>query len=112
MSLAAGLSLQQDAKLFAELNVAEADAGISAWNAKYAYNAWRPVTAIQDAGADGNPATTADPNWQPLLTTPNFPEYAEGHGAFSGAAATVLASVFGDNTAGICSTRVDSGLPA
>ena len=45
-----------------------------------------------------NGALTADPTWQPLLTTPNHPEYIAGHGTFSGAAATILASVFGDTT--------------
>ena len=97
VATAAGYTLAQDAKLFAELNVAEADAGIAAWNSKYGYTTWRPITAI-NLGGTSNPALTADPSWQPLLTTPNFPEYVAGHGSFSGAAATVLASFFGDAT--------------
>jgi hypothetical protein len=90
-----GDSLAADARLFAELDVALADAGITAWNAKYAYDTWRPITVIQ-AGGDGvNPSVTADPAWFPLLTTPNFPEYVSGHSTFSGAAATVLDAFFG-----------------
>src|SRR5687767_13931317 len=52
-----GLSLEQSARLFALLNIAMADAGICAWDAKYAYNNWRPVTAIRAGDTDGNPAT-------------------------------------------------------
>ncbi len=88
-------TLIENARLFALLNLAVADAGIACWDAKYAYNFWRPVTAIQQAANDGNDDTDADPNWTPLLTTPSFPEYVSGHSTFSAAAAGVLASFFG-----------------
>ncbi|WSH29993.1 Ig-like domain-containing protein (plasmid) [Rhizobium beringeri] len=94
-----GLSLSQAALLFAQLNVAQADAGIAAWNTKYAYDTWRPDTAIQNADAIGNPNITADPNWKPLLIDPPFPEYISGHSTYSGAAAAVLADFFGSNYA-------------
>ncbi|HEV7405628.1 MAG TPA: Ig-like domain-containing protein, partial [Chthoniobacteraceae bacterium] len=94
-----GNSVSANARMMAELNLAMADAGIVAWDAKYAFNWWRPVTAIQNADLDGNDQTTADPNWQSFLITPNFPEYISGHSTFSGAAATVLTDIFGDNTA-------------
>lgn len=90
-------SLEEKARLFALLNIALADAGIASWDGKYAYNYWRPVTAIQKADQDNNPATTADPNWQPLLTTPAFPEYISGHSTFSGAADPVMSSIFGND---------------
>jgi hypothetical protein len=67
------------------------------WDAKYEYNLWRPVTAIRQADTDNNPNTTADPQWQPLLTTPPFPEYMSGHSTFSGAADAVMSSVFGSD---------------
>jgi hypothetical protein len=92
-----GESLVDDARLFAELNVSMADAGIATWNTKYRYNTWRPITVIQSGGDGVNPAVAANPNWIPLLTTPNFPEYTSGHSAFSMAAATVLDSFFGNN---------------
>ncbi|MDA9391354.1 hypothetical protein WN73_11870, partial [Bradyrhizobium sp. CCBAU 45394] len=94
-----GDSLAQDALLFAELNVAEADAGIAAWNAKYTYNAWRPDTAIESADSIGNPGITQDPNWRPLILDPAFPEYVSGHSTYSAAAATILTAFFGDNYA-------------
>ncbi len=92
-----GDSLSQDARLFAVLDVTMADAAIVAWNVKYSDNFWRPITAIHAADTDGNDQTAADPNWQPLLLTPSFPEYVSGHSTFSGAAATVLDSFFGSN---------------
>jgi hypothetical protein len=98
-ALAQNNSLDTNALLFAELDVAEADAGIAAWNAKYTYDSVRPVTVIPNAAATGNPNVQADPNWQPLLVTPNFPEYISGHSTFSAAAATVLDAFFGSNYA-------------
>jgi len=92
-----GKSLEDSARLFALLNMALADAAISCWDAKYEYNLWRPVTAIRQADTDNNPNTTADPQWQPLLTTPPFPEYMSGHSTFSGAADAVMSSVFGSD---------------
>ena len=96
-NVAAGrsMSLAESARLFALLNLALADAGIVAWDAKYQYNFWRPVTAIRAADTDGNPDTEADDQWTPLLNTPAFPEYVSGHSTFSGAGAAVLAFAFG-----------------
>ncbi len=88
-------SLIENACLFALLNIAMADAGICTWDAKYVYNLWRPITAIQRADTDDNPETEADPDWVPLLNTPAFPEYTSGHSAFSAAAAAVLAAFYG-----------------
>jgi hypothetical protein len=85
----------ENARLFALVNIAMADAGIVSWDCKYAMNYWRPITAIQEADTDGNPATEADPSWTPLLPTPPFPEYTSGHSSFSAAAAVVLASFYG-----------------
>ena len=92
-----GNSLLDNARLFALLNISLADAGIASWDAKYQYNFWRPITAIQKADSDDNSNTIIDPNWKPLITTPPFPEYTSGHSTFSGAAATVLTSLLGDN---------------
>jgi VCBS repeat-containing protein len=94
-----GDGLAADARLFAELNVAEADAAIAAWNSKFDYNAWRPVTAIRNANEIGNPGITQDPSWTSLITTPPFPEYVAGHPTYSAAAAQILDSVFGSNYA-------------
>jgi hypothetical protein len=100
-------TLAQDARLFAQLNVALADAVISHFDAKYTYNRWRPITAIQLAEQNGNPDTVADPNWRPLLSTPPNPSYVSGHGAVSGAAATVLAHFFGTDNISFSLTSAD-----
>jgi hypothetical protein len=92
-----GNTMEQNARLFALLNIALADAGICCWDCKYEVNLWRPITAIQNADTDNNPATEKDPAWTPLLETPPFPEYTSGHSTFSSAAATVLALFFGSD---------------
>ena len=94
-ALDGGLGLAGDARLFATLNAALADAAICCWDAKYAYIFWRPETAIRAGDADGNPATAGDPGWAPLWASPNFPAYTSGHSTFSGAAQVVLESAFG-----------------
>ncbi len=92
-----GNSLAENARLFALLNIAEADAGICSWDTKYTYNLWRPIDAIRRGDTDGNDQTVADPTWTPLLKTPPFPTYTSGHSTFSGAADAVLTSFFGEN---------------
>ncbi len=96
---AGSLSLVKSARTFAALNIAMADAGISAWDAKYYYDLWRPITAIGRGDTDGNGATAVDTGWTPLLTTPPFPTYTSGHSTFSGAAAAVLSEFFGSSYA-------------
>ena len=88
-------SLLGNARLFATLNAAIADAYIASLDSKYVYNFWRPITAIQRAGTDGNDLTTPDLGWQPLLLTPPVPDYPSAHAAAGGAASTVLISFFG-----------------
>jgi hypothetical protein len=95
VAAAQGNTLEQNARLFALLNVAMADAAICAWEAKYSFNWWRPVTAIRNGDFDGNPDTVADPAWSSFIVTPPFPDYVSGHSTFSVAAATVLARFFG-----------------
>lgn len=110
-------SLEENARLFALLNITLADAAIVSWDAKYEYDLWRPVTAIRAAETDGNPRTERDPAWTPFLTTPPFPTYTSGHSTFSGAAAAVLQAFFGTNhirfvlpseTAGVADRRFRS----
>jgi hypothetical protein len=95
-----GLSLAENARLFALLNVSMADAGIACWDGKYRYVFWRPITAIRTGSAGIGP----DPAWEPLLDvfpagTPAHPEYPSGHSTVSGAAAFILADAFGEDTA-------------
>ena len=81
------------ARAFAIANMVDTDAGIACWDSKYHYTFWRPVTAIQHADIDGNPATTADPTWTPLLVTPNHPEYPAAHGCVTAAESESLTSI-------------------
>jgi membrane-associated phospholipid phosphatase len=101
-------SLSASARLLALLNVSQADAVIAVWDAKNTFNFWRPVTAITMAATDGNPNTSPDAGWAPLLTTPGHQEYPSGHSGVSGAAATILASFFGERTA---FTATSNGVP-
>jgi len=96
-ALAHQLNLQDSARLFALLNISLADTTIAFFDAKYAYNFWRPVTAVQLADTDGNPLTDPNPTWLPLSTkTAPDPSYPGAHSAISRAGATVLRFYFGD----------------
>jgi hypothetical protein len=83
------------ARMFALANMAAADALISSWDSKVHYVFWRPVTAIVEADLDGNPETIADATWQPLINTPNYPDYTSGANNVSGAMTRTLALFFG-----------------
>ncbi|MBC3983416.1 vanadium-dependent haloperoxidase [Streptomyces sp. AC536] len=97
------LTPTQNVRLFAVLSIALADAAVAAWDAKYdtPIDLWRPVSAINLADSDGNPATTPDPAWRPLSSdldgtsyTPAFPAYVSGHATFAGAWGSVLRTYF------------------
>jgi hypothetical protein len=97
-------TMRQNARLFGLLGIAEADAGFAAWDAKYVYNFWRPITAIRNASTATNPGTVPDPNWVPLGApgdgvvadfTPPFPAYISGHSTFGAAAFETLKNFYG-----------------
>ncbi len=94
-----GNTLAENARLFAQLNIALADAAIVAWDAKYDYVQPRPDDVIAGGIAENDnfAFTVGDPNWQPLLDTPPFPDYISGHSTFGGAFAGVMTNFFGDN---------------
>jgi hypothetical protein len=86
------------ARLFARLNVSIFDGYLAVWDSKFAHNHWRPYTAIREAAADGNRHTAPDPGWEPLRTTPPFPEYGSAHSTVCGGTLAVLGDTFGDRT--------------
>lgn len=96
-SFAAGQNLNtaDSARLFAMLYLAMGDAMIAGWDSKYYFAYWRPVTAIRAGDTDGNPQTEADPNWTPLVATPNHPEYPAAHGCLTAAFAEALRAFYG-----------------
>ena len=98
------MDLLDTVRLLAAGNMVPTDAGMACLDSKYTYQFWRPVTAIRNAGIDGNPATTADPTWTPLLTTPNHPEYPSQHGCVTSALAQVLANTLG-------TSRINATIP-
>ncbi len=103
----------QLARLLALVNVAMADAGVSAWDSKYYYDLWRPITGIRESDpgtgptgqGDGNPDTVGDTGFMPLGApasnlqgpnfTPPFPAYPSGHATFGGALFQTLRRFYG-----------------
>ena len=92
------------ARLYALASMAGSDAAIAVFDAKYAYNFWRPVTAIRNADQTGNKATPRDPSWLPLGDTPMHPEYPCAHCITSAAVSTVLQRVVGNEVTEITLT--------
>lgn len=100
------LSEYENARLFALVNFALADAGIVGWASKYEYDLWRPVMGIREGDFDGNPETDGVPGWTPLGApasnetfpndfTPPFPTYVSGHAIFGAALFQTLTRFFG-----------------
>jgi hypothetical protein len=88
-------NIDDSARLFALASLAMGDAVLTAWDSKYHYASWRPITAIRNGDSDGNPETVADPNWEPLQNNPNYPEYTSGANNVTGAVTRMLALFFG-----------------
>jgi hypothetical protein len=89
------LDLVASARFQAAAFAAFADSLIACWDAKFHFNFWRPVTAIQQGDTDGNPLTDADPGWETLAAaTPNFPEYPSGHACSTAAVAETIEDFF------------------
>lgn len=104
-----GNTLVENARLFALLNITLADAAIVSWDNKYAYDDWRPVTAIRVADTDGNDVTEPDPDWISLVTTPPFPSYTSGHSTFSGSGSKIIELFYGTDE--IAFTTSSDGMP-
>jgi PAP2 superfamily len=88
-----GLALREAARALAMTHTTIADAVIACWDAKHAHAFWRPVTAIHEAATDGNDRTEPDPTWEPLLPTPNHPEYPSAHTCATAALGEVVAEL-------------------
>jgi hypothetical protein len=100
------------ARLFAQLNIGIFDTYVAVWDSKFEFNFWRPYTAIREAEADGNPRTVVDPTWEPLRTTPPFPDYVSAHSAVCASSFEILARTFGKHTGfTMDSTTAPPGMP-
>jgi hypothetical protein len=90
------MDLVDCARLYALTAMAASDAFIAVSDGKYAYNLWRPITAIRNADLTSNPATPREASWLPLGTTPMHPEYPCAHCIVASAVSNVLQTVVGN----------------
>lgn len=97
MAMEKGLDITDAARLFAIANLAAGDTASACHNDKYAWNFWRPITAIHEAANDGNDATEPDPDWVPLQegNTPPYPDHPSGWNCYAGAHVGALQEFFG-----------------
>jgi len=79
-----------NARSLAVVAIASDDALIAVFDAKLAYNFWRPISAIRNGDLDGNDATERDCGWLPLLDTPMHPEYPCAHCIVAATVGTIL----------------------
>jgi hypothetical protein len=110
------LDVVENARLFALVALGMGDAAVVAWDAKYStdLDLWRPDTAIQLAGSDGNPGTSPDTGWQPLSQmtngtpfSPPFPAYVSGHATFGAVHAAIMRLYFGTDNVTFTATTED-----
>jgi membrane-associated phospholipid phosphatase len=110
LALTRHANLEQTVTVFANLDLALADATIGLYDAKYHYLVWRPITAIQQGNTAGNPGIVGDPSWNPLAVTAADPSYPGAHATISQAAATVLSAFYGDHRQLTVSSDGDPGV--
>ncbi|WP_418318027.1 vanadium-dependent haloperoxidase [Piscinibacter sakaiensis] len=103
-----GRDLRRNARLYAAASQAMDDAMISAFEAKYHYNFWRPVTAIRNGDLDGHAETQRDAGWVSLIEAPLHPEYPSGHSILAASVAAVLKADIGGGRTPTLSTSSPS----
>ncbi len=91
------LSTSQQARLFVMTSMSAADSLIACWENKDHWLFWRPQTAIQLAGTDGNAATVADPDWTSLIPNPGYPDPPSGFNCFTSGSMNAARAYFGTN---------------
>ena len=106
-----GLTLVEQARLFAMLNMAGADALINCWDDKAHWSFWRPVTAIRAGDEDGNPKTDGDPTWTPLSGNPPYPDHPSGYNCITGAFFHTAAAFLGKKPLAFDMVRIVAGEP-
>jgi len=108
-----GLSIGDNARLSALVNMSMADAIITSWDSKVTFVAWRPLTAIRLGDEDTNPDTVGDPNWEPLINTPNYPDHTSGANNATAAATRAMSLFFGTDemTFVVRTTNTVAGTP-
>lgn len=104
------MDISDAARLFAATHMSMADAVGVSWDSKLHFAFWRPITAIRQASADDNPATTADRDWEPLITNPPYPDYTSGLTTVIGAASRALTRVLDTKRVDLFITSVAAGV--
>lgn len=89
------MSIVDSARFMTLVTMAQMDAAIAVFDAKYHYTFWRPITAIRNGDIDSNPATERVAAWQPIALTPLHPEYPCAHCIITGAMAGSIAAILG-----------------
>lgn len=92
------LRLLRTTRLFGAMHAAMTDALIRCWQLKRDVGYWRPIEAIAAADSDGNPATSPEPGWTPLIATPNYSEYVSGHACLTAPAVETIRRTLGEYT--------------
>jgi hypothetical protein len=105
------LTLVEQARLFAMINIAGADAIIACWDDKAHWNFWRPITAIREGENDGNPQTASDPNWTSLISNPPYPEHPSGYNCVAGGYMHAGKAFFGTDQMNFKVVRVAPNMP-
>ena len=105
LSAQQGLTLVENARLYAMLYMTAADALIAVWDDKAYWSFWRPITAIREAGSDGNLLTQPQDGWTPLIANPPYPEHPSGHTGLSGSIVNTLQHFFGTDGIGWTDTN-------
>jgi hypothetical protein len=103
------LTVLQTARLFALSDVSQVDATLACAYEKERWRFWRPVTAVRLADTDGNPHTTGDPDWTPLLTTPAQPDYPSGNTCDTSARMAAYTFFFRRDDIGFSAYSADTG---
>jgi hypothetical protein len=98
---AATKRLLSHARLFAALNIAQADTYIRTWRVKYREHFWRPYTAIN--------ALYPGTNWTPARQTPCHPEFYAAHGTLTPAGIAAIRHYRGSDAINV--TITSTSLP-
>jgi hypothetical protein len=106
-----GLTLVEEARLFAMLNMAGADGLISCWNDKAFWGFWRPITAIHEGDNDGNSKTVGDSGWTPFLATPPYPDHPSGYNCLTSSMMHTAQAFFGKGKREFSVVRIVPNVP-
>ena len=105
------MKLVDQARLFAKLNLAGADALIGCWDDKAYWSFWRPVTAIQNGDNDTNDRTVGDPAWTSLVPSPPYPDHPSGYNCVTGAFMHTAQDFFGKKKVSFSLVKITAGQP-